>query len=241
MTIPASASTWLLVAFALALAASPRSEQPPGQPPEQPPGPASRRPLSRRAVGLLAAAAVLVACIGVLGAGRGALVAVVAAPAGAALVRRLHDRAPPSRPSASLALTLDLVSVALRAGQPLDAALTLSAEPGTTAGDALSRVAGLLRLGADPDEAWRVADDDAVLARVAATARRSATSGARLAGAFERLAAQLREEIRAGASARAQRVGVLAAAPLGLCFLPAFVCLGIVPIIIGIASGVLGL
>jgi hypothetical protein len=28
-------------------------------------------------------------------------------------------------------------------------------------------------------------------------------------------------------------------APLGLCFLPAFVCIGIVPTVVGIASGVL--
>jgi pilus assembly protein TadC len=132
------------------------------------------------------------------------------------------------------------VSVALRAGQPLDAALALAADPATAVGAVLLRVAGLLRLGADPDQAWRIAEHDAVLTRVAATARRSATSGTRLAAAFERLAADLREEIRAGAQARAHRVGALAAAPLGLCFLPAFVCLGIVPIIVGIAGGVLG-
>ena len=35
-----------------------------------------------------------------------------------------------------------------------------------------------------------------------------------------------------------ERAGVLAAAPLGLCFLPSFVCLGIVPIVVGIARGV---
>jgi hypothetical protein len=29
-------------------------------------------------------------------------------------------------------------------------------------------------------------------------------------------------------------------APLGLCFLPAFVCLGVVPVVVGIAKGVFG-
>jgi Flp pilus assembly protein TadB len=176
----------------------------------------------------------VVCCVGVT-----VLIGAAVAPVAVAIVRRLHERAPPTRPNASLALTLDLVAVALRAGQPLDAALALAAEPATPPGLLLLRVAGLLRLGADAEQAWQLAEDDPVLARVAATGRRSAMSGTRLAGGFERLAIDLREELRAGAQARAHRVGALAAAPLGLCFLPAFVCLGIVPIIVGIAGGVL--
>ncbi|MDQ3055153.1 MAG: type II secretion system protein F, partial [Actinomycetota bacterium] len=39
---------------------------------------------------------------------------------------------------------------------------------------------------------------------------------------------------------RAQRAGVALMAPLGLCFLPAFVCLGVVPVVVGIASRVFG-
>jgi hypothetical protein len=34
----------------------------------------------------------------------------------------------------------------------------------------------------------------------------------------------------------AQRVGVHAVAPLALCFLPAFVLLGIVPLVVGLAQ-----
>ena len=40
--------------------------------------------------------------------------------------------------------------------------------------------------------------------------------------------------------ARAERAGVLVTGPLGLCFLPAFICLGIVPVVVGLASSVLG-
>jgi len=43
----------------------------------------------------------------------------------------------------------------------------------------------------------------------------------------------------ANPAAAARKVGVLAVAPLGLCFLPAFVCLGIVPVVVGLASQVL--
>ena len=42
------------------------------------------------------------------------------------------------------------------------------------------------------------------------------------------------------AEARAQRAAVLITAPLGLCFLPAFVCLGVAPTVAGIAATVLG-
>jgi hypothetical protein len=102
----------------------------------------------------------------------------------------------------------------------------------------LTQVAGLLRLGADPVEAWRAVADDEVLAPVAHAACRSADSGIRLAGGMEQVAADVRAQVRATAEARAHRAGVLAMAPLGLCFLPAFVCIGVVPVVVGIARGV---
>jgi pilus assembly protein TadC len=97
----------------------------------------------------------------------------------------------------------------------------------------------MLELGADSDEAWRIAKDSPDLHAAASAARRSAESGAKLASAFERAAAQLRVDARTAAELRAQRVGVWSIAPLGLCFLPAFVCLGIVPVIAGLVSDVL--
>ena len=36
------------------------------------------------------------------------------------------------------------------------------------------------------------------------------------------------------------KAGVWVLAPLGVCFLPAFVCLGVVPLVLGIAGNVLG-
>jgi hypothetical protein len=42
------------------------------------------------------------------------------------------------------------------------------------------------------------------------------------------------------AVARSQRVGVLVVAPLGLCFLPAFVLIGVVPLAAGLVGGLLG-
>ncbi|NUT53875.1 MAG: secretion system protein, partial [Saccharothrix sp.] len=58
------------------------------------------------------------------------------------------------------------------------------------------------------------------------------------AGAAADLAAQARAEVADEAEARAQRAAVLVAGPLALCFLPAFLCLGVVPVVIGIVGSV---
>jgi pilus assembly protein TadC len=133
----------------------------------------------------------------------------------------------------------DLLAVCLTAGVPLPAALAAvgGAVPGVLGGE-LDRVGGLVRLGADAGRAWR--DAAPALEPLARILRRSATSGARAAPALNALAAELRAAARAETEAAVQRAGVRVLAPLGLCFLPAFVCLGVVPMVIGIAGDVLG-
>ena len=138
-----------------------------------------------------------------------------------------------------LPVAADLLAVCLAAGIPLPAAMAAVADavPGPL-GDQLQRVAGMARLGADAGLAWQAAP--AALEPLARTLRRSETSGARAAPALGALAADLRTSARAATDAAVQRAGVRVLAPLGLCFLPAFVCLGIVPLVIGIAGDVLG-
>lgn len=141
---------------------------------------------------------------------------------------------------AEIPLVLDLLACVLDAGQPLEPTLRAVAPvAGARLASELGQVASLLRLGAAPAEAWSRLGTDRELHPVAATAIRSAESGIRLARGFRALAAELRADARGAATARAQRVGVWSMAPLGLCFLPAFVCVGIVPTVIGVARGVL--
>jgi pilus assembly protein TadC len=52
---------------------------------------------------------------------------------------------------------------------------------------------------------------------------------------LERRARELREQAAAAAEALAHRAGVLVLLPLALCFLPAFVCLGVLPTVVGLA------
>ncbi len=114
-----------------------------------------------------------------------------------------------------------------------------SAPPGFAA--ALRRGADRLALGADPADAWDGgAGDDELLDDFARAARRSAKSGAPLSDTVAELAVRYRAEAEDRIAADIERAGVLVAGPLGLCFLPAFVCLGIVPVVIGLARDVLG-
>jgi Flp pilus assembly protein TadB len=222
---------WVCAAAALVLWPSARAG----------PSGSRQRGLSGSGLAGLAAAAVAVSAVALLGPAAGAVAAVTACPLVVLAVRRLPTGERRRGLPTALPLALDLAAAALRAGQTPDIALALAAPAagGTVSADLL-RVAGLLRLGAAPEEAWRVVAARAELEPVAAAARRSSSSGIRLAGAFEEAAADLRQRIRAAAEARAARSGVAAMGPLALCFLPAFVCVGIVPAVVGIASGVLG-
>jgi len=74
---------------------------------------------------------------------------------------------------------------------------------------------------------------------VVRAAQRSGHSGAALAGSLTRVADDLRADVVAATEARARTAGVLVVLPLGLCFLPAFVLTGLVPVVVGVVGGVL--
>jgi Flp pilus assembly protein TadB len=238
--------TWLLLAAALVLAggATDRRAGPAHRQPRVLPSPRARsgrgRRVSRRTLRLAAALAAVVTSVSVAGPVTGLLAGAVLAPVAAAGAGKLADRPIVRRPDSALALALDLAAAALRSGQSVPAALGMTAPvlPDDLAAQ-WRRTAALLALGADPVQAWAALSEDAALALVASAARRSADSGARLARTFTQLASDTRAAVLSDALARADRAGVFAMAPLGLCFLPAFICLGIVPTVVGVAQGVL--
>ncbi len=162
---------------------------------------------------------------------------------------RLHrPRLRPARGPDPLAVasSLDVLAVCLAAGMAVStaAAATAPSAPPKLA-QVLRRAADLLALGADPAVAWSTAPDleagtiDVQTDALLRLARRSASSGAALADGVVALAAQSRDDAAHAATAAAERAGVLIAGPLGLCFLPAFVCLGIAPVVAGLAGDVL--
>lgn len=149
-------------------------------------------------------------------------------------------RAARARAEADLPLCADLLAAALRGGAPVDHAVEAVAEAlGGPLGERLARVARSLRLGAEQAEAWGHLSDVAGAKRIVAAAIRSSASGGALASAFFRIATELRDGRQVAVETAAQRAGVLIVLPLGLCFLPAFVLAGLVPVVVAVLGDVL--
>jgi pilus assembly protein TadC len=145
-----------------------------------------------------------------------------------------------SRAAVDLPYAADLLAAALHAGLPTDHAVRLVADAvDGPVGDRLARVARSLALGLDPERAWTALDDLPGGVRLASAVTRSAESGAALAAAFTRLADEQRAARADAVEAAARRAGVLVVLPLGLCFLPAFVFAGLVPVIVAVLGDVL--
>ena len=143
-----------------------------------------------------------------------------------------HDKAKPDGPF-ERAAAWDLLAACLRAGLPVPTAIQ------AVEIEELSQVAELLRLGADPVTAWAPALDQPATALLARAARRTARSGAALARQTAELAVRTRSEAADAAETKAQKAAVAVAAPLALCFLPAFLCLGVAPVVLGLADQIL--
>ncbi|WP_285495716.1 type II secretion system F family protein [Actinomadura sp. NBRC 104425] len=182
-------------------------------------------------------------CAVVLGGLVGVLAGIAVAVAVARVLGRLEDtdqRRRKARLVADLPVAIDLLAACLQGGTPWsDAVEAVARAIGGPLGADLQRIAVQIRLGVDPSAAWYGLADEPTLAPLARTAVRAVNSGAAIAPTLTRLARDQRREARAEAMARARTAGIRVLAPLGLCFLPAFVLLGIVPTIAGIASTLL--
>ena len=91
-----------------------------------------------------------------------------------------------------------------------------------------------LLAGADPPAAWSALAMEEATAPLAAAVIRAGRTGAPAAATVGRAARELREAAADALSAEVRTVGVKATAPLVLCFLPAFVLLGVVPTAVGL-------
>jgi len=190
-------------------------------------------PRRRRLLAALAGCAVGL----LVGGGTGAVLAVVT---GVAVDRLLRRQSAPEDAAAlerELPAAVDLLAVCLAAGLPVGSAVAAVAEalPEPLAG-VLSTIAGLYRVGAEPRRAWAQAPEE--LAPLGRVLVRAGESGSAVGPALRALSTDARAAARAGIERDVRRAGVWVLAPLGLCFLPAFVCLGVVPLVLGIAGQV---
>ena len=175
-----------------------------------------------------------------------AAVALVAAIRGASRAELDRQR----RLVASASAPVDLFAASLGAGLlPADAAAVVAvayggAEPvGREAAsialiaERFARSARALRSGADPETAWLPLMVDGATVAVGAAALRSSRTGAPAARTAAAAAQACRVAARQAARAEIRAAAVRATAPLALCFLPAFVLVGIVPTALGLLAG----
>ncbi|QIZ39493.1 type II secretion system F family protein [Saccharopolyspora sp. ASAGF58] len=122
----------------------------------------------------------------------------------------------------------------MRAGLPVPVIVRAVADELTgPACRTLREVADHLALGSDAATGWEPALRNPDTAELARAARRTARTGSALADVAGEIASHARATVAEQAQARAQRATVWISAPLGLCFLPAFLCLGVLPVAVG--------
>jgi pilus assembly protein TadC len=134
------------------------------------------------------------------------------------------------------AMMLELVAAMLDAGSGIGRSLELvAASASARYRDALRPVVAALAIGADWETAWR----SSAVRLPEVLELRDALGFAALTGApssaiLYAQAARLRRERFRAAEKRAASLGVKLVVPLGLCSLPAFICLGVVPVLLAL-------
>jgi pilus assembly protein TadC len=151
-------------------------------------------------------------------------------------VRRRRTAAPEQ---GEVADALVLLALALRAGLGLAEALheVQAGSRGRVRRD-LASVVAALQWGKPAPEAWAFASP--VWRQVAQAWEVAVQTGSAPAEQVELVAQRLRDAQERDREHRAARAGVLLVLPLGFGFLPAFVCTAVVPVVLAVASGVLG-
>ncbi|MFE2167417.1 type II secretion system F family protein [Streptomyces sp. NPDC059447] len=146
----------------------------------------------------------------------------------------------PREAERQLPFAADLLAACLAAGAgPVEAAEVVGESLGGPLGERLARAGAELRLGGEPGVGWGRLAEIPGARPLADCLERAARTGAPAAEPVSRLASHLRADRARRAGARAQKAAVLVTAPVGLCFLPAFLAIGVAPVVIGMASGLL--
>ena len=136
-----------------------------------------------------------------------------------------------------LPVTADLMAACLSGGAGVGDALAASlVAVGPWLQSRGEPVVVALRSGEQPDSAWQSWMSDPRLAPIARTCMRTAGSGAAAASELTRVAARLRAGQRTARQQRVARASIWIVLPLGTCFLPAFVAVGVVPLVVSLVA-----
>ncbi|MCM2391169.1 type II secretion system F family protein [Streptomyces albipurpureus] len=161
-------------------------------------------------------------------------------------VRRWQRARPPALMGAEgeadhqLPLAGDLLAACVAAGAgPREAAEAVGDALRGPVGERLARAAAELRLGGEPAVAWGWLAQTPGATELARCLERADATGAPAGEAVARVAERLRADRARIAATRGHRAQVLITAPVGLCFLPAFLAVGVAPVVVGLAGGLL--
>lgn len=158
---------------------------------------------------------------------------------GPSLMQRLRFRThTPITTQLDTAADLDLFAVCLDAG--LSQAHAASAVAEHAAIPAWQQVAALLRMGIADERAWQAMREEPTLAELIIVVRHSVHSGAALATSCRRIATNLRSNVMHTGQEQAERAGVFITLPLTLCFLPAFILTGLLPVVMSMGLTIFG-
>lgn len=198
------------------------------------PRPSSRSPLTPRVACIAAAIAVAVLAPGAVGLGIAAGIAL----GGPLLLARFEPaslRQRRERIGAQAPIVADVLAAALSTGVPLSDALDCVADAvGPPAGDVLRATSRAMSLGSD--SAWGAMRADERLRPIADALERASRTGAPLSGVLASIADDLRRRHIGAVEVAARSAGVRAILPLAVCFLPAFLLLGVVPVVAALAG-----
>lgn len=152
---------------------------------------------------------------------------------------RWRKRVDPTAQAMQGVLVADLLSASIEAGLPLaDATDVVHAALAGSVRDELGHVVRAYELGASTSEAWNRIPAASTLAPVAQAVSRTYDSGAALGPVLRACAEDMRRDHRARAEIAARTAGVRAIGPLTACFLPAFLLMGVLPVIASMATQV---
>lgn len=138
--------------------------------------------------------------------------------------------------SLDVAYAMDLLAFALSGGAPvvqaLEAVTAASKQSTPEVAAALSRVAAAMRWGVGDAQAWAVAPP--AWQPAASAFALASRAGAAPSGLLREAARDLRTAEAERVAIAGAKVGVRVVLPLGLCFLPAFILMTIVPMVLGL-------
>ena len=135
------------------------------------------------------------------------------------------------RQEETLPEALDLIRLCLKAGSPLRMAVASTASGLPEAQEPLGKILSGVAVGLSDSDAWLALASDRVWGDVSQDIARAVGGGLSVERVLVHHGQTARRRVRTAQLTAAKAVGVKSVAPVGACYLPAFLLLGVVPVV----------